>query len=41
MERFAFILHPLVVQDMARKFPLLRYLPESWVESGIKHIPPI
>ena len=41
MERFAFILHPLVVQDMARKFPLLRYLPESFVESCIKHVPPI
>ena len=41
MERFAFILHPLVVQDLARKFPFLRYLPERWVESGMKYVPPI
>ncbi len=41
MERFAFILHPLVVQDLARKFPFLRYLPEKWVEGGMKYLPPI
>ena len=37
MEKFAFILHPLVVDDFARKFPILRYVPDSFIEGAMKH----
>jgi fatty aldehyde-generating acyl-ACP reductase len=32
MERFAFILHPLSVADVAKKLPLLQFVPEAAVE---------
>lgn len=36
MERFAFIIHPLEAKrDIARKYPFVKYLPESWVEWGL------
>lgn len=38
MEKFAFILHPLVVDDFARKFPIMRYLPDSWLEGTMKYV---
>jgi fatty aldehyde-generating acyl-ACP reductase len=38
--RFAFVLHPLRGHDMARRFPLVRRVPERWVERGMRHIPP-
>ena len=38
MEKFAFVLHPLVVDDFARKFPIMRYLPDSWIEGAMKHV---
>ena len=41
MERFAFIIHPLEIQDIARKFPSAQRMPTSWLESLIKHSPPI
>ncbi|MDD4321184.1 MAG: SDR family NAD(P)-dependent oxidoreductase [Acidaminococcaceae bacterium] len=41
MEKFAFILHPLVVDDFARKFPILRYVPDSFIEGAMKHVGPI
>jgi len=38
MEKFAFVLHPLEVDDFARKFPVMRYLPDSWIEGSMKHV---
>ncbi|MBI5706605.1 MAG: shikimate dehydrogenase [Armatimonadetes bacterium] len=35
MTQFAFILHPLRARDAARKYPIAKYLPESWVEAII------
>jgi predicted amino acid dehydrogenase len=36
LERFAFIIHPLEAKrDVARKYPFVKYLPESWVEWGL------
>ncbi len=36
MERFGFIIHPLdAKRDAARKYPFVKYLPESWVEWGL------
>ncbi|MDQ0286207.1 putative amino acid dehydrogenase [Desulfofundulus luciae] len=41
MEKFAFIIHPLDVRDVARKFPFTRYLPGRWVESAFRLVPPM
>ena len=36
MEKFAFIIHPLEAKrDVARKYPFVKFLPESWVEWGL------
>jgi predicted amino acid dehydrogenase len=40
MGRFAFLLHPIDKNDVARKYPLLGYLPEKAVGWIIKHIKP-
>jgi len=41
MERFAFLIHPISVRkDVARKYPIARYLPEPWVERAIAYVPP-
>jgi predicted amino acid dehydrogenase len=41
MEKFAFIIHPISVRrDVARKYPIARYLPESWVSAVLPHISP-
>ena len=37
MEKFAFIMHPLEAKpDIARKYPFVKYFPESVVEWGLK-----
>lgn len=37
MERFAFVIHPLTAKkDVARKYPFVRFFPESWVESVLR-----
>lgn len=36
MEKFAFIFHPLSVQDMEHVSPVMRYLPESLIEACLK-----
>ena len=41
MERFAFIIHPLEIDDVARKFPSAQRMPASWLETLIKRSPPI
>lgn len=33
MTKFAFVVHPLSARDMSRKYPVAKFLPESWVES--------
>ncbi|MCK8816985.1 saccharopine dehydrogenase NADP-binding domain-containing protein [Natroniella sulfidigena] len=40
MEKFGFIIHPLEVADVARKFPVCDFLPSHLVESMIKLVPP-
>jgi predicted amino acid dehydrogenase len=41
MERFAFLMHPISVRrDIARKYPIARCFPESWVERAMTAIPP-
>ncbi|ABZ83907.1 conserved hypothetical protein [Heliomicrobium modesticaldum Ice1] len=41
MKRFAFIIHPLTVADIARKFPWVRWFPESLVEGVFRWAPPV
>lgn len=41
MQRFAFIVHPLVAKDFAKKFPLVRSLPESCLEGALRYLPAI
>ena len=42
MGRFGFIIHPLSVrEDMARKYPIARYLPTRAVEWAVKRISPM
>ena len=38
--RFAFIIHPLRIDDFARKYPITRWLPRTWVEQAFKRVPP-
>lgn len=40
MACFAFVIHPLSVRDVARKFPFTRYLPPRLVEGAIRFLPP-
>ena len=37
---FAFLLHPLRIDDFARRYPVTRRLPASWVERAFTWIPP-
>ena len=40
MEKFAFIIHPINVRrDVARKYPIARYLPEPLVAAAMPYIP--
>ncbi len=41
MDRFAFMIHPLSVEDVARKFKFARRLPERWVEAALRYLPPV
>ncbi|MER3455380.1 MAG: shikimate dehydrogenase [candidate division GAL15 bacterium] len=41
MERFAFVIHPLQVEDFARKYPFTRALPPRWVEAAFRRVPPL
>ncbi|MCX8053537.1 MAG: shikimate dehydrogenase [Armatimonadetes bacterium] len=42
MHRFAFVIHPLSAKrDVARKYPFVKLLPESWVEWGLRHKSPM
>lgn len=39
--KFAFLVHPVRSSDFARKFPVLKYLPDRFVEGVFKHLPPM
>lgn len=41
MTRFGFIVHPLTARDIARKFPIAKYLPDSWVEAFARKKDPV
>ncbi len=36
LTRFAFIIHPLTVRDAARKYPIARLFPESWIAAFLR-----
>ncbi|MBM3498852.1 MAG: shikimate dehydrogenase [Armatimonadetes bacterium] len=40
MNKFGFVLHPLAAHDVARKYPPLKYLPDSWVEGLLNRMGP-
>ncbi len=40
MEKFAFIIHPLDVSDVSRKFSIAKYMPDVIVEKALQLIPP-
>ncbi|WP_027339576.1 saccharopine dehydrogenase NADP-binding domain-containing protein [Halonatronum saccharophilum] len=40
MEKFGFIIHPLVAKDIERKLPFAKMFSESMIERVIKHLPP-
>lgn len=39
--KFAFLVHPVRSSDFARKFPVLKYLPERLVEGAFRYVPPL
>lgn len=39
MEKFAFIIHPLDVSDVARKFSVAKFLPDALVERALRFAP--
>ncbi len=41
MQRFAFVIHPIDVRcDVAKKYPIARYLPETVIAAGIRRLSP-
>lgn len=40
MGSFAFIVHPIELMDVARKFPVAKYLPKKLVEYVLRHVAP-
>ena len=40
MNRFAFIVHPIDISDVARKYPITRWLPNWLVESVVSRMSP-
>lgn len=42
MEKFAFVIHPLDARrDVARKYPFVKLIPESWVEFALRYKRPM
>ncbi|HHY35931.1 MAG TPA: NAD(P)H-binding protein [Firmicutes bacterium] len=41
MGTFAFIIHPIELADVSRKFPIARYLPDGLVKWTLRRLPPI
>ena len=41
MQKFAFVIHPIDVRrDVARRYPIARYLPEVVVAAGLRFLSP-
>lgn len=40
MEKFAFMFHPLTLKDMEHVSPIMKYIPDSWIEAAIKRVKP-
>ncbi|OIQ12016.1 polysaccharide biosynthesis protein [Neomoorella thermoacetica] len=41
MHKFAFMIHPLDIHDVTRKFPVARHLPPALLEKAVRYLPPI
>lgn len=41
LTRFAFIVHPLTPRDAARKYPIAKFLPESWIKWFLRRKGPV
>lgn len=41
MDKFAFVIHPIYLDDYYRKFPLFKHLPQFVVEKAARLIPPM
>lgn len=41
MDKFAFLIHPISIEDYYRKFPMFRHLPDFIVERAARLIPPM
>jgi predicted amino acid dehydrogenase len=41
MEKFAFIIHPIKARDVARKYPIARFVPDRLIEAYIKGRDPV
>ncbi len=40
MNKFAFVVHPLEFEDIKKRWPILRLLPDSILKSSMKYLPP-
>jgi len=41
INKFAFMIHPIDIADVSRKFKIAGMLPDSWVEGAVKYLPPL
>lgn len=41
MDNFAFIIHPIDISDVSRKFKFMKHLPDRMVEGIMKKLPPV
>jgi predicted amino acid dehydrogenase len=40
MDKFAFVIHPITIEDVTRKFPVAKHLPQFVVERALRLLPP-
>jgi len=41
LNKFAFIIHPLEINDLTRKFGFAKCIPGRWLERAVKYLPPV
>jgi fatty aldehyde-generating acyl-ACP reductase len=41
MNQFAFLIHPLTIDDFYRKYKLVKYLPQAWINRLLTKLPPL
>jgi len=41
LTRFGFIIHPLCARDIARKYPIAKYMPDAWIEAFARRKDPV